>query len=70
MSVRDPGSLSRANGAYLVVDHLLRGWRLMKKIKKEEAHLCLFLATGALFLAIGAIAFLDRVDAPAQLLQS
>ena len=31
MSVSDPGSLSRANGAYLVADHFLRGCRLMKK---------------------------------------
>ena len=31
MSVREPGSLSRANGALLVVDHFLRGWGLMKK---------------------------------------
>jgi len=36
MSVRDPGSLSRANGAYLVVDHFLRGWRLMMKKKKKK----------------------------------
>ena len=35
MSVREPGSLSRANGAYLVVDHSLRGWRLMKKRKQD-----------------------------------
>ena len=33
MSVRDPGSRSRANGAYSVVDHFVRGWRLMKKKK-------------------------------------
>ena len=31
MSVREPGSLSGAHGAYLVVDHFLRGDRLMKK---------------------------------------
>ena len=40
MSVRDPGSLSRANGAQLVVDHFLRGWRSMKKEKKEVPHHC------------------------------
>jgi len=34
MSVRDPGYLSRAHGAYSVVDNFLRGWRLMKKKKK------------------------------------
>ena len=33
MSVRDPGSLSRANSEYLVIDPFLRGWRLMKKKK-------------------------------------
>jgi len=26
-------SLSKVNGAQIVVDHLLRGWRLMKKKK-------------------------------------
>ena len=31
MSVREPGSLSRANGAQLVVDYFLRGCRLIKK---------------------------------------
>ena len=36
MHVREPGSLSRANGAWLVVDHFLRGWRLMKKKKVGE----------------------------------
>ena len=30
MSVRDPGSLSRSNGAQLVSNHFSRGWRLMK----------------------------------------
>ena len=35
-SVRDPASLSRANGAQLVVDHFLRDWRLMKKKKKHH----------------------------------
>ena len=34
MYVREPGSLSRANGVSLVVDHFLSGWRLMKKKKK------------------------------------
>ena len=38
MSVRDPGSLSRANGAYSVVDHFVRGWRLMKKKKGSRPH--------------------------------
>jgi len=33
MSVRELGSRSRANGAKLVVDHFLTGWRLMKKKK-------------------------------------
>ena len=33
MSVRDPGSLSRADGASLLVDHFLRGWRFMKEKK-------------------------------------
>ena len=33
MSVRDPGSLSRANCAYLAVDHFSRGWGFMKKKK-------------------------------------
>ena len=37
MSVRDPGSLSRASGACVVVDHVLKGWRLMKKKKIERA---------------------------------
>ena len=36
MSVRDPGSLSSANGAYLVVDHFVRGWRLINKKKQGE----------------------------------
>jgi len=36
MSAREPGSLSRANGAQLVVDHFLRGWRLMKKKKRSS----------------------------------
>ena len=31
MSVRDPGYLSRANGAYLLVDHFVRGLRFIKK---------------------------------------
>ena len=34
MSVREPGFLPRAHGAQLVVDHISRGWRLMKKKKK------------------------------------
>ena len=34
MSIRDPGSLSRANGVYFVVDHFLRDWRSMKNKKK------------------------------------
>ena len=33
MSVRDSGSWSRAKGAELVVDHLLRGRRSIKKKK-------------------------------------
>ena len=36
MSVREPGPLSRANSAYLVVDHFSRGWRLIKLKKKVE----------------------------------
>ena len=32
---RDPTSLSRANGAYLVVDRLLSGWRLKKEKEKQ-----------------------------------
>ena len=36
MPVREPGSLSKANGAYLVFDHFLRGWRLIKKKKKKK----------------------------------
>ena len=31
MSVMTPAYMSRANGAYLVVDHFLRGLRLIKK---------------------------------------
>ena len=31
MSARDPGSLSRANGAQLVLDHFWRGVRFIKK---------------------------------------
>ena len=31
MSVREPASLSRANSAYLVFDHFLRGWREMRR---------------------------------------
>ena len=34
MSVRDPGSLSRANGAYLVVNYFFRGWRFMIKRRR------------------------------------
>ena len=34
MYVREPCFLSRANGAWLVVDYCLRGWRLMKYRKK------------------------------------
>ena len=34
ISVREPGPSPRANGAYLVVDHFLRGKRIMKKKKK------------------------------------
>jgi len=37
MSVRKPGSLSRANGAYLVVGHFLRSWGLMKKKKLSNS---------------------------------
>ena len=37
MSVREPGSLSRANSAFSVVDHFLRDWRLMKKKKKPQS---------------------------------
>ena len=33
MSVREPGPLSRANGAKFVIDHSLRSWRLMKQIE-------------------------------------
>ena len=36
MRVRDSGSLSRANGAYLVVYHFLRGWRLTKRKKIQD----------------------------------
>ena len=32
--VREPGSLSRANGAWLLNDNFLRGWRSMKKRKR------------------------------------
>ena len=39
MSVRDPGQLSRAKGAYLVVNHFLRGGSLIKKKKKGGAYL-------------------------------
>ena len=35
MPVKDPVSLSRASGAWLVVDHIFRGLRLMKKKKKQ-----------------------------------
>ena len=31
MSARDPGTLSRASGAWLVLDHFSRGRRLIKK---------------------------------------
>ena len=37
MSVRNPGPLSRANGAQLVVDQFLRGWRFMNKNKNACA---------------------------------
>ena len=35
MPVRDPDYISRANGAWLVVDHSKRGVRLIKKKKKD-----------------------------------
>ena len=40
MSVTNPGYLSRANGAYLVVGHFFRGLRLIKKKRRllVEAH--------------------------------
>ena len=31
-----PGSLLRANGAYILIDNRSRGWRLMKKKKQDE----------------------------------
>ena len=34
MSVREPGSLSRANDAWLVFDPFLRCWISMKKYKE------------------------------------
>jgi len=39
MSVRATGSLSWANGEYLLVDHFSGGWRLMKKEEEEEVDL-------------------------------
>ena len=36
MCARNPGYMSRANGAMLVVDHFLRGLRLIKKKKKKD----------------------------------
>ena len=39
MSVREPDSLSRANGAYLVVDHFLRGLSLKNQKKKLDVGL-------------------------------
>ena len=35
MSVRNPGYMSRANGAYFIVDHVLRCLRLIKKKKNR-----------------------------------
>ena len=37
MSVGEPGPVLGANGAWLVVDHLLIGWRLMQKKKKVDS---------------------------------
>ena len=36
MSAREPGPVPKANGAQLVVDRFLRGWRSMKKKKKSR----------------------------------
>ena len=36
MSVRDPGSLSRASGAHLVADHFRSGWSLTTKKKTRS----------------------------------
>jgi hypothetical protein len=36
---RNPGHLSKAKGAYLVVDHFLRSSRLIKKKKKRGGQL-------------------------------
>ena len=38
MSARNPGYLSRANGAKLVVDHFWRGWRLIKMNPKRAPY--------------------------------
>ena len=42
LSVSADGLVSRADGAQLVVDHLLRGWRLMKKRKRFSVQCSVF----------------------------
>ena len=36
MIIREPGSLSRANGAYWVLDHFLRGWEVNEEEEEDQ----------------------------------
>ena len=40
MSVREPGALSRANGAYLVVDHLFKRLEVNDEAKEKYKSRC------------------------------
>jgi hypothetical protein len=44
MSARGPGLMSRANGAYLVVDHFWRGLELDKEEERRPGHVGVHIA--------------------------